>query len=599
MKQADCRHESVGRSAALLQSPVQALLYPLTKLFQLILHCLAFLLRLLTVDLYYWLFQRRQSATVQEKDDISKLRERFAMANDNDGNDSRKRSTNSESDVESYQDFHRKGYDYISKALTMDEASQSMRDRQKAMDLYLQGIVELERGIIAIENVPPSVPEDRARRTDKLRDKMLTNLELARERVADLNLQIRTNKSTVPATTKSKFPFGSSTMPRTTSPAAAQQKKFNNAAKVAPVAPVSRRQISVNSRPAETNKPARSTSRGRLATRPSVSGRSEGKPEPSPRAPSTPSTPRTTRKNLGALKNVDSAMANLILDQIIDNSPGVYWDTIAGQQSAKQALQETVVWPALRPEVFTGLRAPAKGILLFGPPGNGKTLLAKAVATESKQTFFNISASTLTSKWVGEGEKLVRALFACARELQPSIIFIDEVDSILSARKDSEHDAIRRLKTEFLIQFDGVGTASDERILVMGATNLPQELDLAALRRFPKRIMISLPDEEARISMLRNLLKNHQHRLDQNDFEEVADLTEGYSGSDLAALAKDAAMGPIREIDPQLVPTLKHKEIRPITKADFQNSVNRIRPSVPQSSLADLDAWAQKFGDCT
>lgn len=172
----------------------------------------------------------------------------------------------------------------------------------------------------------------------------------------------------------------------------------------------------------------------------------------------------------------------------------VTWDDIAGLEVAKSIIKETIVWPMLRPNYFKGLLSPARGILLFGPPGNGKTLIGKCIASKSKSTFFSISASSLTSKWVGDGEKMVRALFTIAAVHQPSVVFIDEIDSLLSQRSESEHESSRRIKTEFLVQLDGAGTKNDERILVIGATNRPQELDDAARRRLVKRLYIPLPE---------------------------------------------------------------------------------------------------------
>jgi len=171
-----------------------------------------------------------------------------------------------------------------------------------------------------------------------------------------------------------------------------------------------------------------------------------------------------------------------ILEEMLDKSPGVQWDDIAGLAFAKQTLQEAVILPNLRPDLFTGLRSPPKGVLLFGPPGTGKTLLAKAVASESDFCFFSISSSSVTSKYLGEGEKLMKALFEMAREKQPSVLFFDEIDALMSARKDNEHEASRRLKTEFMTQVDGATTGAGDRLLIMAATNLPWDIDEAVLR---------------------------------------------------------------------------------------------------------------------
>ncbi|XP_055337844.1 spastin-like [Paramacrobiotus metropolitanus] len=547
---------------------------------------------------------------------ISENRRRLIMSGPSFNRDDKNRASGSsrtpkEIDIDSYQKFHKFGYDLMCKALTMDEGSSVDEDKKTAVALYVQAILELERGVAAIDSIPDALKvseADRFERVQVIKNKIMRNLEMAKERVTILGDELEANML-APAKKPAEQPKRPITKARNSNVKGLTLmpgQKFNNAAKIAPVSPTPQRTSNVipKSTGAKTSRSPSGGRGGANARRPLPTSTTTARaPRPTsredPASPGPPVTPRSQRKHLGALKNVDSAMAQLILDQVIDNSPGITWDAVAGQEGAKQALQENVVWPALRPEVFTGLRAPARGILLFGPPGNGKTLLAKAVATESKQTFFNISASILTSKWVGDSEKLVRALFGCARELQPSIIFIDEIDSILSARKDSEHDAVRRLKTEFLVQFDGVGTTSEDRILVMGATNLPQELDLAALRRFPKRIMIPLPDEEARMGMIKKLVGDHPAALREEDFEEIADMTEGYSGSDLAALAKDAAMGPIREVDPARVPNLKPKEIRPITLDDFIDATRRIRPSVPPSSIDDMKAWSLKYADCS
>ncbi len=249
---------------------------------------------------------------------------------------------------------------------------------------------------------------------------------------------------------------------------------------------------------------------------------------------------RQLMKNLP--KGVDESAAKQIFNEIVVHGDEVHWDDVAGLDIAKNALKEAVVYPFLRPDLFMGLREPARGMLLFGPPGTGKTMLARAVATESKSTFFSISASSLTSKYLGESEKLVRALFSIAKALAPSIIFVDEIDSLLSQRSGSgEHEATRRIKTEFLIQWSDLQRAAAgreqtdkekekgdaSRVLVLAATNLPWAIDEAARRRFVRRQYIPLPEDETRAVQLRTLLGHQKHSLGDDDIQRLVELTDG------------------------------------------------------------------------
>mmetsp|Transcript_18160 Transcript_18160/g.30106 ORF Transcript_18160/g.30106 Transcript_18160/m.30106 type:complete len:449 (+) Transcript_18160:48-1394(+) len=230
---------------------------------------------------------------------------------------------------------------------------------------------------------------------------------------------------------------------------------------------------------------------------------------------------------------------------IVTEKPNVKWSDVAGLDAAKDSLKETVIMPTRFPQLFTGNRKPFKGILLYGPPGTGKSYLAKAVATEADSTFFAISSSDLISKWQGESERLVRNLFEMAREAGRAIIFIDEVDSLCGSRSEGESDSSRRVKTEFLVQMDGVGK-SEGQVLILGATNVPWELDAAIRRRFEKRVYIPLPEAEARTFMFKLHLGDTPSDLQESDFEKLGSITEGASGSDIKVLVKEALMQPLR-----------------------------------------------------
>ncbi|XP_015139215.1 spastin isoform X2 [Gallus gallus] len=464
---------------------------------------------------------------------------------------------------------HKRAFECISMALRIDEDERAGQ-KEQAVEWYKKGIEELERGI-AVLVVGQGDQCERARR---LQSKMMTNLAMAKDRLQLLE------SGAVP---KKKDPLThtSNSLPRSKTVAKTGSTGLSGHHRTPSYSGISTASVS------------------RPAANPATSTHKAAPKNSRTNKPSTPTPAARKKKDTKVFRNVDSNLANLILNEIVDSGPAVKFDDIAGQELAKQALQEIVILPSLRPELFTGLRAPARGLLLFGPPGNGKTMLAKAVAAESNATFFNISAASLTSKYVGEGEKLVRALFAVARELQPSIIFIDEVDSLLCERREGEHDASRRLKTEFLIEFDGVQSSGEDRILVMGATNRPQELDDAVLRRFTKRVYVSLPNEETRLILLKNLLSKQGSPLTQKELAQLARMTDGYSGSDLTALAKDAALGPIRELKPEQVKNMSASEMRNIKLSDFTESLKKIKRSLSPQTLEAYIRWNKDFGDTT
>ncbi|XP_011652077.1 uncharacterized protein LOC101214766 isoform X2 [Cucumis sativus] len=324
---------------------------------------------------------------------------------------------------------------------------------------------------------------------------------------------------------------------------------------------------------------------------------------------------KSLKKSLKDVVTENEFEKRLLADVIPPSDIGVTFDDIGALENVKDTLKELVMLPLQRPELFCKgqLTKPCKGILLFGPPGTGKTMLAKAVATEAGANFINISMSSITSKWFGEGEKYVKAVFSLASKIAPSVVFVDEVDSMLGRRENpGEHEAMRKMKNEFMVNWDGLRTKDTERVLVLAATNRPFDLDEAVIRRLPRRLMVNLPDAPNRAKILKVILAK-EDLSPEFDFDSVASMTDGYSGSDLKNLCVAAAHRPIKEIlekekkeraaalaDSRPVPALSGSEdIRPLNMDDFKYAHERVCASVSSESvnMTELLQWNELYGE--
>ena len=326
----------------------------------------------------------------------------------------------------------------------------------------------------------------------------------------------------------------------------------------------------------------------------------------------------------------DTDLIEMVEREVVDMNPNVSFDDIAELDTAKRALTEAVVLPLLMPDFFIGIRRPWKGVLLYGPPGTGKTLLAKALATQGKTTFFNVSPTTFASKWKGESEKLVRILFEMARFYAPSTIFIDEVDSVGTKRSDGESEASKKVLAEMLVQMDGISELNAGKnnnnneenndnnsngkeeikpkfVMVLGATNMPWDLDDALRRRFEKRIYIPLPNKIGREQMFHINFKGIKLSNDV-DIEMLVKKTEGYSGHDISSVCREASLMNMRRKLMSENGTMDILEMAnnnkenflndleaPVSQSDILCAIKNISKSVSSNDVKKFEEWTQMF----
>lgn len=288
----------------------------------------------------------------------------------------------------------------------------------------------------------------------------------------------------------------------------------------------------------------------------------------------------------------------IISTLIVSQKPEVSWDDIGGLDEAKKDIREAIILPFVKTKP-PYIKAP-RTILLYGPPGSGKTLLAKASSNTLSATFFEARMPTLLSKYFGESQKLINALFEKAKKTQPSLIFIDELDSVAMSRDSNIDESTRRVLAQLLTEIEGFNTSKDERVLIMGATNKPWDLDDAVVSRFQKRIYVPLPDDRARRAILQIHLEGAD--ISEINMSSLVERTGGFSGRDLASLCRQVITNMVREQNPN-IERLTVKELesyslkyRSLQVKDFDSAFEKIKPTTHPKDIEKYEGWRKEFG---